>query len=361
MLETHNRRVMETIPVQSPHVLKATLPLSDRAAHTVASGRREIEDAIEGKDARPIVIVGPCSLHDPKAAIEYAERLMELRERLSDDLIVCMRAYFEKPRTTIGWKGMINDPHLDGSRDVQAGLHRARKLLLDLAELGMPTATEMLDPVVPQYIADLITWAAIGARTTESQTHREMASGLSMAVGFKNGTDGSLSIAINAMRAARAAQTFLGVDDNGHVAAIATRGNPHSHIVLRGGSDGPNYQRSHVERASRQLRDAGLCERVMIDCSHANSGKDHNHQVVVAGDITTQLKDHRDQILGIMLESHLVAGRQDLGASPTTLRYGQSVTDACIDFETTEQVLTKLAGATSKRRPAALDAAVALV
>jgi 3-deoxy-7-phosphoheptulonate synthase len=362
MLATNNLRVTETVPLPSPNSLKERFPITERAASSVTTARREIEAVLSGADSRAIVIVGPCSIHDPVAAIEYAERLRRLQLQLSDDLLIVMRAYFEKPRTTTGWKGLINDPHLDGTRDVQTGLQHARKLLLDIAELGIPTATEMLDPVVPQYTADLIAWAAIGARTTESQTHREMASGLSMPVGFKNGTDGSLSIAINAMRAAQAAHSFLGVDDNGHVAAIRTSGNPYSHVVLRGGSAGPNFERSHVQHASHQLREAGLCDRVLIDCSHANSGKDPNNQTRVAADVASQLVDERCGVLGVMIESHLVAGRQDLGASPASLLYGQSITDACIDIETTEQLLRDLASVLARRQPSPrVDAARALV
>lgn len=352
MLQTNNLRVTETVPLLSPNALKERLPITEAAARTVATARGELEAVLKGEDSRVVAIVGPCSIHDPSAAIEYATRLNRLRLRVADDVLIVMRAYFEKPRTTTGWKGLINDPHLDGTRDVQAGLQCARKLLLDLAELGMPTATEMLDPVVPQYTADLIAWAAIGARTTESQTHREMASGLSMPVGFKNGTDGSLSIAINAMRAAQAPHSFLGVDDTGHVAAIRTRGNPYSHVVLRGGHSGPNYDRTHVAQASHELRAAGLCDRLMIDCSHANSGKDPNNQLRVASDVSSQLSQANHGVLGVMVESHLVGGRQDLGASPSTLRYGQSITDACIDIDATEGLLTELASAVSKRKAA---------
>jgi len=362
MLETNNLRVTETIPLLSPNNLKAALPMTARAAENVTTARQEIEAVLTGRDSRVVAIVGPCSIHDPVAAVDYAQRLMRIRTRLADDVVIVMRTYFEKPRTTTGWKGLINDPHLDGTRDVQTGLQNARKLLLDLATMGMPTATEMLDPVVPQYTADLIAWAAIGARTTESQTHREMASGLSMPVGFKNGTDGSLSIAINAMHAARTSHSFLGIDDAGHVAAIRTTGNPHSHVVLRGGGNGPNFHRAAVERASHQLRIAGLCDRVLIDCSHANSGKDPANQITVASDVAAQLSAGANGILGVMIESHLVAGRQDLGSSPATLRYGQSVTDACIDVEATDRTLTQLAASVAqRRRRASLDAATALV
>lgn len=362
MLETNNVHVTETVPLITPNALKAQRPLTPSAAAHVLAGRAEIEAVIAGKDRRLLAIVGPCSIHDSAAALEYAERLMRLRERLADDLVICMRTYFEKPRTTVGWKGLINDPHLNGTHDVQAGLLAARTLLLQLAEQGMPTATEMLDPVVPQYIADLMAWAAIGARTTESQTHREMASGLSMPVGFKNGTDGGLSIAIHAMQAAQAAHSFLGIDERGQVAVIRTRGNPHCHAVLRGGRSGPNYDSAHVTDAITQLRAAKVCDRVLVDCSHANSGKDPNHQPHVVDDLCAQLKRGERGLLGVMMESHLVAGRQDLGASPESLRFGQSITDACIDFEATERALTRLAHAAAhSQRAPSIDAAVALV
>jgi len=362
MPETNNVRVTETTALITPHALKRELPLSARAQANVFSARQEIEAVISGRDTRLLAIVGPCSVHDPKAALEYADKLMTLRERFSDTLLICMRTYFEKPRTTVGWKGLINDPHLNGTYDIQAGLAVARGLLLELANRGMPTATELLDPVVPQYLADLIAWAAIGARTTESQTHREMASGLSMPVGFKNGTDGGLGIAVQAMQAASAPHSFLGIDEEGHAAVIRTQGNPFCHVVLRGGRSGSNFHNEAIAHASRTLRSAKLMERVMVDCSHANSGKDHNNQPRVIDDLCTQLLRGEQPILGVMLESNLVAGRQDLTDTPLTLRYGQSITDACIDFEATEAALTRLARAAEARRTRpALDAVTPMV
>jgi 3-deoxy-7-phosphoheptulonate synthase len=298
--------------------------------------------------------VGPCSIHDPDAALEYAERLLRLRERVASELVLIMRVYFEKPRTTVGWKGLINDPHLDGSYDIPTGIRRARKLLSDIAELGLPAATEMLDPIIPQYIADLIAWSAIGARTTESQTHREMASGLSMPVGFKNGTDGSLGVAVNAMIAASRPHSFLGIDENGRVGVVRTAGNPHTHLVLRGGSSGPNYGQDAVQRAVASLEEAGVNPRVLIDASHDNSGKKAERQPAVVADVGAQVRRGSANVLGVMVESHLVAGRQEL-KDKSTLVYGQSITDGCIDFPTTERTVLELAEcAAARRAPAAV-------
>jgi 3-deoxy-7-phosphoheptulonate synthase len=296
------------------------------------------------------VIVGPCSIHDPAAAIDYATHLSSLRERVSKELLIVMRVYFEKPRTTVGWKGLINDPHLDGTFDIPLGIRRARTLLRDLAEMGVPSATELLDPIIPQYIADLVTWTAIGARTTESQTHREMASGLSMPVGFKNGTDGSLGVAVNAMITASRQHSFLGIDGSGRVGVVRTAGNPNTHLVLRGGHQGPNYAPDAVFRASVNLRQAGINPRVLIDASHDNSGKNHERQPDVLSDVGGQVRGGSEHVLGVMLESNLVAGRQEL-RSKADLVYGQSITDACIDFPTTERVLLELANAAAARRP----------
>jgi len=342
--QTNNLRVGQIEPLISPEALKRSLPLAAQAAHLVGETRRQIEAALAGEDSRLLAIVGPCSIHDPAAALEYAERLLPLRRRLAGELLICMRVYFEKPRTTVGWKGLINDPHLDGSCDVATGLSRARKLLCDLAELGMPAATETLDPVTPQYLADLVAWTAIGARTTESQTHREMASGLSMPVGFKNGTDGGLEIALNAMQAARAPHSFIGIDGAGQVSVVRTRGNPHTHLVLRGGRGRPNYREADVVQAAASLRAAGLNPRVLVDCSHDNSGKNHEHQARVLAEVARQLEADAGRVLGVMLESNLVAGRQELAAG-RALVHGQSITDACIDFETTEALLYRLAAA----------------
>jgi 3-deoxy-7-phosphoheptulonate synthase len=333
---------VDTTALRSPDDVTLELPLSDRAADVVFRARQEIQALLEGRDPRKLVIVGPCSIHDPKAALDYAVRLLELRERVSDALLIVMRVYFEKPRTTVGWKGLINDPHLDGSYDIPAGIRTARGLLREIAELGLPAATEMLDPIIPQYIADLVSWTAIGARTTESQTHREMASGLSMPVGFKNGTDGSLGVAINAMIAASRAHSFLGVDGAGRVGVVRTAGNPHCHIVLRGGAAGPNYNALEVGKAVAALEKARVNSRVMIDASHDNSGKDPQRQPAVLSDVGAQIRGGEQRILGVMLESHLRAGRQEL-VDKAALTYGQSITDGCIGFDATCEVLEAFA------------------
>jgi 3-deoxy-7-phosphoheptulonate synthase len=357
MEQTHNLRVDRIEALIAPDELKRAHPLPAESARFVADTRREIEAVLSGADARVLAIVGPCSIHDPGAALEYAERLAGLRARLGAELLICMRVYFEKPRTSVGWKGLINDPHLDGSCDVAAGLAIARKLLLSLAELGIPAATETLDPVAPQYLADLVSWTAIGARTTESQTHREMASGLSMPVGFKNGTDGGLQIAVNAMQSARSSHSFIGIDGAGQVGVVRTRGNPHTHLVLRGGRARPNYSETDVTAASEALRAAGLNPRVLIDCSHDNSGKNHENQPRVMADVAHQLESDASRVLGVMLESNLVGGRQELVAG-RPLIYGQSLTDACMDFATTEALLYRLAAARGgcSRSPAVLHA-----
>jgi 3-deoxy-7-phosphoheptulonate synthase len=350
MLQTKNLRILETTLLQSPDVITQELPLTERAAELVTRARKEVESVIHGRDRRLLVIVGPCSIHDPAAAIDYATHLSNLRERVSKELLIVMRVYFEKPRTTVGWKGLINDPHLDGTFDIPLGIRRARTLLRDLAEMGVPSATELLDPIIPQYIADLVTWTAIGARTTESQTHREMASGLSMPVGFKNGTDGSLGVAVNAMITASRPHSFLGIDGSGRVGVVRTAGNPNTHLVLRGGHQGPNYAPDAVFRASVNLRQAGINPRVLIDASHDNSGKNHERQPDVLADVGGQVRGGSEHVLGVMLESNLVAGRQEL-RSKADLVYGQSITDACIDFPTTERVLLDLANAAAARKP----------
>jgi len=342
MRETKDLRIVDTTALRSPDDVTRELPLSDRAADVVFRARQEIQAVLEGRDPRKLVIVGPCSIHDPKAALDYAARLLTLRERLTDALVIVMRVYFEKPRTTVGWKGLINDPHLDGSYDIPTGIRTARGLLRELAELGLPAATEMLDPIIPQYIADLVSWSAIGARTTESQTHREMASGLSMPVGFKNGTDGGLSVAINAMIAASRTHSFLGVDGAGRVGVVRTAGNPHCHIVLRGGAAGPNYGASEVAKAVAALRKAHVNPRVMIDASHDNSSKDPLRQPAVVADVGSQIRGGEANVLGVMLESHLHAGRQEL-VDKTSLTYGQSITDGCIAFDSTTEVLESFA------------------
>jgi 3-deoxy-7-phosphoheptulonate synthase len=342
MHQTQNLRVVDTTILQPPDDVLRELPLSDRAADVVFRARQQIQAVLEGRDARQLVIVGPCSIHDPEAALEYAERLLRVRERVADALLIVMRVYFEKPRTTVGWKGLINDPHLDGSYDIPTGIRTARRLLRDIAEMGLPAATEMLDPIIPQYIADLVSWTAIGARTTESQTHREMASGLSMPVGLKNGTDGSLGVAINAMIAAGRPHSFLGIDSSGRVGVVRTAGNPYCHIVLRGGAAGPNYAAEEVAKAVAALSKANVHPRVMIDCSHDNSGKDPLRQPAVLADIGSQLRRGSTAILGVMLESHLLEGRQEL-KDKAALKYGQSITDGCIGFDATVEVLESFA------------------
>ena len=303
----------------------------------VADGRRALRECLAGTDRRLVVIVGPCSIHDPRSALEYATRLAGLREQVADKMMLVMRVYFEKPRTTVGWKGLITDPDHNGSDDMNRGLEEARKILLAINGLGLPCATEFLDPIVPQYVADLVSWAAIGARTTESQTHRQMASGLSMPVGFKNSTDGGLEVAVQAMEAASAPHAFLGINVEGQTSVVRTTGNPDTHVVLRGGGGKSNYSRADIAYTRALLGEAGAGPRaIMVDCSHANSGKDYRKQPVVFGNVIEQVLAGEEALLGMMLESHLVEGRQALGESMT---YGQSVTDACIGWETTEELL----------------------
>ena len=345
MQPTSDLHVVETRPLVAPVILQSDMPLTERAALTVRNTRARIKRILAGEDHRLLVIVGPCSVHDLGAAEEYAGALVQIRERLQASLEIVMRVYFEKPRTTVGWKGLINDPHLDGSYDINTGLRRARNLLLQFAERGLPAATELLDPVVPQYIADLISWTAIGARTTESQTHREMASGLSMPIGYKNGTDGSLTVAINAMEAASRPHHFLGINRQGHAAIVSTTGNPDGHLVLRGGGSGTNYHPEAISAAENQLQAAGLPHRVMVDCSHGNSNKDYRRQGEVLEAVAAQVKQGGSAVMGVMLESHLVAGSQKIPADLSQLTYGQSITDACIDLDTTEALLEKLAAA----------------
>ena len=320
------------------------LPISEQASELVAQTRQQIADILHGKDNRLLVIIGPCSIHDPKAALEYAQRLLPLRQKYAKELLIVMRAYFEKPRTTVGWKGLINDPHLNGTHDINFGLRQARKLLLELNNLGMPASTEFLDMITPQYYADLIAWGAIGARTTESQIHRELASGLFCPVGFKNGTDGNLKIAIDALGAASHPHHFLSVTKAGHSAIVHTAGNPDCHVILRGGNGAPNYSSEHVKSAAEQLTQAGLTPKLMVDCSHANSRKDFKRQMEVAQDIATQIQNGEQNIMGVMVESHLVEGRQN-----DPIVYGQSITDACIGWDDTEKLLALLAEANRPR------------
>lgn len=338
MEKTYDIHVEKFDPLISPSQLKDRIPLTEQSHRTVVKGRRAIAEILEGKDPRLLVIAGPCSIHDERAALDYAERLQALSQRVAQTMLLVMRVYFEKPRTNVGWKGLINDPWLNDSYDINTGLQKARGLLLKITEMGLPTATEMLDPIVPQYIAGLVCWAAIGARTTESQTHREMASGLSMPVGFKNCTDGELSTAINAMIAAGSPQHFLGIDPDGQTCIVKTTGNPHAHLVLRGGSR-PNYDTVSIREAREMLAAKGLTRAIMVDCSHDNSRKNHALQAAVWQDVINQRLDGNDSIIGMMLESNLQAGNQKNTGNPDTMAYGVSITDACIDWETTEQLI----------------------
>lgn len=328
----------------SPAGLKRHLPISEAGEQTVWNGRQTIKNIFQRKDPRLLVITGPCSIHDVDAAKEYAVRLKKLHDELGDTLYIVMRIYFEKPRTTVGWKGLINDPSMDDSFHIEEGLHKARELLAWLADFGLPSATEALDPISPQYLADLFSWAAIGARTTESQTHREMASGLSMPVGFKNGTDGSLSVAINALESVSQPHSFLGINQGGQVTVIQTKGNVCGHVILRGGHKGPNYDSVHVALCEEDLRKAGVPENIMIDCSHGNSNKQYDLQPLVAENVANQIIEGNRSITGIMLESNLEAGNQKIPADLSQLKYGVSVTDACIDWGTTEKMLRDMAG-----------------
>ena len=339
--KTSDLHVVETRPLIPPRQLHQDLSLDYTSASTVSSARESIKNILHSDDPKLLVIVGPCSIHDIDAAKEYSNYIKDFRKHYGDKLEIVMRVYFEKPRTTIGWKGLINDPHLDGTYDINTGLRRARGLLRYLALNGIPSATELLDPIVPQYIADLISWTAIGARTTESQTHREMASGLSMPIGFKNGTDGSVTTAINAMQSAARSHHFLGVNSDGFASIVNTTGNPDTHIVLRGGAKGPNFDNHHITDISSNLSKNHLPQKMMIDCSHGNSNKDFRKQSDVLDNISQQLRQGEKNILGIMLESHLREGNQKLEKN-AELEYGKSITDACIDIKTTHKLLSKL-------------------
>ena len=338
-----NRNVASNDALITPEQLKAELPLEGKALESVQKARETIFSILDRKDHRLFVVVGPCSIHDTKAAMEYAERLKKLAEQVADTLYIVMRVYFEKPRTSIGWKGLINDPYLDDSFKIEEGLRIGRKLLLDIVNLGLPTSTEALDPISPQYLQDLIAWSAIGARTTESQTHREMSSGLSSAVGFKNGTDGGLMVAINAMQSVNNPHRFLGINSAGQVSVVTTRGNPYAHVVLRGGSNGPNYDSVHVAQAEKALADGGVSTNIMIDCSHANSNKNPEVQPLVLKDVTHQILEGNKSIIGVMLESHLKGGNQSIPAKLADLEYGVSVTDACMSWQTTEEAILEMA------------------
>ena len=347
---TDDLRIQTLRPLLPPMILvNEELPITEQATATVTRARREIDAILAGHDRRLLVISGPCSIHDYDAAIEYAGRLKREAERLADDLLIIMRVYFEKPRTTVGWKGLINDPGLDGKFNINKGLRLARGLLLELANMGVPAGSEFLDTITPQFTADLVSWGAIGARTAESQVHRELASGLSMPVGFKNSTGGSIQVAIDGVRAARHPHHFLGVTHQGIAAVLSTSGNESCHVILRGSNVGPNFERAVVDDTAQALGDANLPHRVLVDCSHGNSQKDYRRQPEVCADICDQVGSGSDNICGVMMESHLVAGRQDIKPD-TPLTYGQSVTDACIDWETTVPLFDDLARAVAKRR-----------
>jgi 3-deoxy-7-phosphoheptulonate synthase len=351
--QTRDLRIDHAVELLPPASLLDDYPLDGPRADVVLGGRAEVASILDREDDRLLVVVGPCSVHDPDAALDYARRLAAVASELEDDLRVAMRVYFEKPRTTTGWKGLINDPHLDGSGDVNAGLRLARALLVELADLGLPVGCEFLDPITPQYISDAVAWGAIGARTTESQIHRQLASGLSMPVGFKNRTDGNVDVAVDAVRAAAVPHAFAGIDVSGRPAILHTRGNPDCHVILRGGRGAPNHGAEGVSAALARLRGAGLPERLVIDASHDNSGKDPANQPSVVADVASQLEAGSGAIVGVMLESFLVEGRQELGAGGDGLVYGQSITDACMAWDTTQAALERLAAAVRDRRSAA--------
>lgn len=335
--------IASNTPLVTPQQLKAELPLSESAKQRVKDARETIYNILDRKDPRLFVVVGPCSIHDPNAALDYARRLKTLAAEVNDALYLVMRVYFEKPRTSIGWKGLINDPYLDDSFKIEDGLRIGRRLLLDIVELGLPAATEALDPISPQYLQDIIAWSAIGARTTESQTHREMSSGLSSAVGFKNGTDGGLMVAVNAMQSVSSPHRFLGINSQGQVSVVTTKGNPYAHVVLRGGSNGPNYDSVHVAQCEQALDKGRVSRNIVIDCSHANSSKDPNVQPLVLKDVTHQILEGNTSIIGVMLESNIQAGSQSIPKDLAQLRYGVSVTDACMDWDTTEKAIREMA------------------
>jgi len=348
MYDTKDLRITDVKEILTPEELMADLPLTEQASNTVHLARQGVYDVLDGKDDRLVVIIGPCSIHDTVAAIEYGERLKVLKDELKDDLLIIMRVYFEKPRTTVGWKGLINDPDLDGSFHINKGVRKARELLLDLSNMGIPAGHEYLDLITPQYVSDLVSWGAIGARTTESQGHRELASGLSCPVGFKNGTDGRTQIAIDAIRAAQNPHYFMSLTLQGHSAIFCTSGNEYAHMILRGGNR-PNYDRESVNEAAESLENVGLAPNIMVDCSHANSQKQFQKQLGVCRDIMHQLKTGQKNILGVMIESHLLEGRQDIEEG-SALTYGQSITDACLGWDDSKMLLTELADAVREKR-----------
>ena len=347
-LKTDDLRIIETQELSTPEDVRQELPITDLSAKTILNSRKVIEDILDGKDDRIFVVIGPCSIHDPIAAMDYAKKLKKISQEVSENLFIIMRVYFEKPRTTVGWKGLINDPMLDGSFEINKGIRIGRKLLLDIVCLGVPTGTEYLDLISPQYIADIISWGAIGARTTESQCHRELSSGLSCPVGFKNGTDGNLQITIDAIKAASGAHHFLSVTKEGNSAIFSTSGNPYCHTILRGGSNKVNYDEKSIDDVSARLDKANLPQQIVVDCSHANSLKDHKKQMVVVDNLAGQLSNGEKRIKGLMIESNLVEGNQNI--NDPDLVYGKSVTDACIGWEDTEKALYALSDAIKKRR-----------
>ncbi|MHC5083686.1 MAG: 3-deoxy-7-phosphoheptulonate synthase [Planctomycetota bacterium] len=341
---TDNLNIRQFKPLTSPEDLKADLPETDAASHVVAEGRRAVEQILLGNDKRRMMIVGPCSLHDEEATLDYARRLYQAQKACSEHVLIVMRAYFEKPRTTLGWKGMLYDPHLDGSYDLDGGIRMSRKLLCEISEIGLPAATEFLDPIVPQYLADMVTWAAIGARTTESQIHRQMASGLSMPIGFKNATDGNLGVAMDAIKSSSNPHSFLGIDRNGQVIIAETKGNKYGHLVMRGGTRGPNYASEYVAFAEVLLQKQMVASGLVVDCSHANSHKNHKRQREALLDIAEQIEAGNKSISGVMLESFLEEGNQSIG-SAGGLKYGQSLTDKCIGWSETEELIGRFANA----------------
>ena len=349
MERTRNLRVESVRPLLSPAILLEEVPVSDEAAHVLLEGRRQTSRILHGEDDRLLVVVGPCSIHDPKAGLEYASRLRKVARELEDDLCIVMRVYFEKPRTTIGWKGLINDPYMDETFQINEGLRRARRVLLEIGELGLPCGTEFLDPITPQFIADLVAWGGIGARTTESQVHRQLASGLSMPIGFKNGTYGTVQLAVDAVVSAAHPHRFLGVTEQGLAAIVQTTGNPDCHVILRGGTSGPNFDEQSVGKAADLLSKAGLRPSVLVDCSHGNSNKDFRKQPDAAHEIARQVASGSTAVFGVMIESFLAEGRQELN-DPQKLTYGKSVTDACLGWDATLPVLTDLAHAVQERR-----------
>jgi 3-deoxy-7-phosphoheptulonate synthase len=339
MYPTQDINILGTVPLTAPRQLKLEQPARDVCYELVTRSREEVKRILAGDDDRLMIVVGPCSIHNRESGLEYARRLKALADKVNDRLLLIMRVYFEKPRTTVGWKGLINDPHLNDTFDIATGLRMARGILIEVAELGMPAATEMLEPITPQYIADLITLASIGARTTESPTHRQMASGLSMPVGYKNGTDGDLDVAINAMQAAKSQHTFLGIDPEGKTCMVQTKGNPWGHLILRGGRSGPNYDPASLKDAAERLHKAGLSPRFLVDCSHANSNKDYSKQSVVWNDVLAQRQSGNRAVIGMMVESNLNPGNQPLPADPALLQYGVSITDGCIGWDETESLI----------------------